>query len=62
MRYNDDNKKIIKADLYYYFYFISTFILLTCRKVTEALIYKVSNYPDLFIRFQDITVCNLIEI
>ena len=30
-----------------YFYFISIFILLSCRKVTEALIHRVSNHPDL---------------
>ena len=31
---------------FYYFYFISIFILLTRRKATEALIHRVSNYPD----------------
>ena len=30
-----------------FFYFISIFILLSCRKATEALIHRVSNYPDL---------------
>ena len=29
------------------FYFISIFILLTCRKAMEALIHRVNNYPDL---------------
>ena len=32
---------------FYFFYFISVFILLTCRKATEALIHRVGNYPDL---------------
>ena len=31
----------------FFIYFISIFILLTRRKATEALIHKVSNYPDL---------------
>ena len=35
---------------YYYFYFISVFILLTRRKVTEVLICRVSNYPDLLLK------------
>ena len=33
--------------LYFYYFFISIFILLTRRKATEALIHRVSNYPDL---------------
>ena len=31
------------------FYFISIFILLTRMKATEALIHRVSNYPDLLL-------------
>ena len=32
------------------------FILLTRRKATEALMRRVSNYPDMFWRCQDIAV------
>ena len=37
----------IRCLTYILFYFISIFILLTCRKATEALIHRVGNYPDL---------------
>ena len=41
--------KIVSASarIFYFFYFISIFILLTRRKATEALIHRIGNYPDL---------------
>ena len=40
--------RLLQLVLFYLFiYFISIFILLTCRKATEALIHRVGNYPDL---------------
>ena len=48
------NKEITKDNILniqqlynYFFYFISIFILLTRRNAMEALIHRVSNYPDL---------------
>ena len=38
-------------------HFISIFILLTCRKATEALIHRASNYKTCFQRCQDIAIC-----
>ena len=39
------------------FYLIFIFIFLIRRKATEALIHRAGNYPDCFLRYQDIAVC-----
>ena len=41
-----NNAKTFFWFIFSFFYFISTFILLTRRKATEALIHEVSNYSD----------------
>ena len=46
---NESNSMIYLPDL---FYFISIFILLTCRKATEALIHRVSNYANLLLEMK----------
>ena len=53
-----NNLIIIITYLMYYYYVsrISIFIFLTRRKATEALIHRVSNYPDLLPEMPSITV------
>ena len=49
MHSNEIDDFFLECTMIYFFYFISIFILLTRRKATEALIHRISNYPDLLL-------------
>ena len=42
-------KSCLFQNFFFYFIFISIFILVTLRKATEVLIYRVGSYPDLLL-------------
>ena len=44
-------KMLILMTVFIFIYFILILIFLTRRKATEALIHRVSNYPDLLFKF-----------